>query len=164
MRLALSCVMEKQNPNNPWKWSFIAAVIGIPVLALAFAGAGHLLGNDADEQAAKEAAAQARAPARVAAAPAPRPSRAVIEDCNQYAAAARDNLRVLKDGAVGAAVGAGVGAAGGAIADGGDGAGKGAGIGAVVGAVGGALYGLNAENQKSERARDAYADCIRRRG
>ena len=28
--------MEKRNPNNPWKWSFIAAVIGVPVLVLAF--------------------------------------------------------------------------------------------------------------------------------
>jgi len=88
----------------------------------------------------------------------------VIEDCNQYAAAARDNMRIVKDGAIGGAVGAGVGAAGGAIADGGSGAGKGAGIGAVVGVVGGALYGLTEENKKSERSREAYAECVARRG
>src|SRR5262245_11101053 len=156
--------MDKRDPNNPWKWSFIAAVIGIPVLVLAFAGAAGILRNEPSD----EAAVRARTPQPVAAAPArsapARPSARVIEDCNQYAAAARDNMRVLKDGAVGAAVGAGVGAAGGAIADGGEGAGKGAGIGAVVGAVGGALYGLNEENKKSERARQAYAECIARRG
>lgn len=146
------------NQTNPWKWSFIAAVIGIPVAVLAFAGGARLLQNEPEQ----EAAAQARsAPARVAARPAPR----VIEDCNAYAAEqARDNMRILKDGAIGGAVGAGVGAAGGAIADGGSGAGKGAGIGAVVGAVGGALYGLNEENKKSELARQAYAACIARRG
>lgn len=162
MRLAPCWGMDKQNPNNPWKWSFIAAVIGVPVLALAFAGAAGILGNQPET----EAEAEARAPQRAAAArsaPA-RPSAAVVEDCNQYAAAARDNMRVLKNGVVGAAVGAGVGAAGGAIADGGEGAGKGAGIGAVVGAVGGALYGLNEENQKSEAARQAYASCVARRG
>ena len=90
------------------------------------------------------------------------PAPDVIENCNQYAAAARDNKRIAKDGAIGAAVGAGVGAASGAIADGGDGAGKGAGIGAVLGVVSGALYGLNEENKKSESAREAYSDCIAR--
>ncbi|HKC52184.1 MAG TPA: hypothetical protein VKF60_15425 [Myxococcota bacterium] len=91
--------------------------------------------------------------------------RAVVEDCNQYAALARrDTGRIVRDGAVGGAVGAGVGAAGGAIADGGKGAGKGAGIGALVGATIGALRGLNEENQKSEAARTAYADCLARRG
>jgi hypothetical protein len=88
----------------------------------------------------------------------------VIENCNQYAAAARDNMRIVKNGAVGGVVGAGVGAAGGAIADGGSGAGKGAGIGAIVGVAGGALYGLTEENKKSERSREAYAECVARRG
>jgi hypothetical protein len=143
-----------ENRSNPWKWSFIAAVIGVPLAVLAFSGGARLLQNEPDEK------AQA-APRAVAARPAPR----VIEDCNQYAAEqARDNMRILKDTAIGGAVGAGVGAAGGAIADGGSGAGKGAGIGAVVGAVGGALYGLNEENKKSEFARQAYAACIARRG
>jgi hypothetical protein len=142
---------------NPWKWSFIALVIGVPVAALAIAGGARLLQS---EPAKEEAAAQARSAPSVAARPAPR----VIEDCNRYAAEARDNMRILRDGAIGAAGGAAVGAAGGAIADGGSGAGKGAGIGAVVGAVGGALYGLNEENQKSERARQAYAECVARRG
>jgi hypothetical protein len=138
--------------GNPWKWSFIAAVIGIPLTVLAFAGGARLLRNDPEAEARGSSASVAR--------PAPE----VIENCNQYAAAARDNLRIVKDGAIGAAVGAGVGAAGGAIADGGSGAGKGAGIGAVVGVVSGALYGLNEENQKSERAREAYSECIARRG
>lgn len=89
-----------------------------------------------------------------------RPAPEVIENCNQYAAAERDNVRIMKDGAIGAALGA----AGGAIADGGSGAGKGAGIGAVVGVVGGAVYGLTEENKKSERAREAYSECIARRG
>jgi hypothetical protein len=144
------------NRSNPWKWSFIAAVIGVPVAALAIAGGARLLQSGSE----KEAEAEARSAPRVAARPAPQ----VIQDCNQYAAEARDNMRILKDGAIGGAVGAGVGAAGGAIADGGSGAGKGAGIGAVVGVVGGALYGLNEENKKSDRAREAYAQCIARRG
>ena len=91
--------------------------------------------------------------------------RRVVEDCNRYAAnAQRDTGRIVRDGAIGGAVGAGVGAAGGAIADGGNGAGKGAGIGALVGATVGALRGLSEENQKSETARQAYADCLARRG
>lgn len=88
----------------------------------------------------------------------------MVEDCNAYAAGARDNMRIVKNGAIGGALGAGVGAAGGAIADGDDGIGKGAGIGALVGAAAGALYGLNEENRKSEAARAAYADCIARGG
>jgi hypothetical protein len=135
--------------NNPWKWSFIAAAIAVPLTVLAFAGGARLLQSTPEEEGA-----------RVVARPAP----AVVENCNQYAAAARDNLRIVKDGAIGGAVGAGVGAAGGAIADGGSGAGKGAGIGAVVGVVSGALYGLNEENRKSEGARQAYAECIARQG
>jgi len=137
---------------NPWKWIVIAAVIGVPLLVLAFAGGARLLQRDPE--------ADARAPGQAAVRSAPE----VVEDCNRYAAAARDNMRIAKDGAIGGAVGAGVGAAGGAIADGGKGAGKGAGIGAVVGVVGGALYGLTEENQKSERAREAYAECMARRG
>jgi hypothetical protein len=140
------------NRSNPWKWSFIAAAVGVPLTVLAFAGSAWLLQSEPE--------AGAGAPARALARPAP----AVIENCNQYAAAARDNMRIVKDSAIGGAVGAGVGAAGGAIADGGSGAGKGAGIGAVVGVVSGALYGLNEENRKSEGARQAYAECIARRG
>jgi hypothetical protein len=138
--------------SNPWKWSFVAAVIGVPLTVLAFAGGTQLLRSEPE--------VETRGASRAEAQPAP----AVIENCNQYAAAARDNARIAKDGAIGGVVGAGVGAAGGAIADGGDGAGKGAGIGAVVGVVSGALYGLTEENKKSERAREAYSDCIARRG
>jgi uncharacterized protein YcfJ len=138
--------------SNPWKWSLIAAVIGVPLTVLAVAGGTRMLRTETETE--------ARASSHAAARPAP----AVIEDCNQFAAAARDNKRIAKDGAIGGVVGAGVGAAGGAIADGKDGAGKGAGIGAVVGVVSGALYGLTEENEKSERAREAYAECIARRG
>jgi len=91
-------------------------------------------------------------------------SPAIVEDCNRYAAQARDGARIAKNGAIGGVVGAGVGAAGGAIADGGKGAGKGAGIGALVGITAGALYGLNEENRRSDAAREAYADCIARGG
>ena len=145
--LALSERMD--NKSNPWKWSFIAAVIGVPLTVLAFAGGARLLQSEPEAEARSSGGAVAR------------PAPAVIEDCNQYAAAARNNMRIVKDGAIGGAVGAGVGAAGGAIADGGSGAGKGAGIGAVVG---GALYGLNEENKKSDRSREAYAECVARRG
>lgn len=138
--------------NNPWKWSLIAAVIGVPLTVLAFAGGARLLRSEAESEKRDSSAAVSR------------PAPALVENCNQYAAAERDNLRIAKNGAVGAAVGAGVGAAGGAIADGGSGAGKGAGIGAVVGVVSGALYGLTEENKKSERAREAYSECIARRG
>jgi len=148
--LAFSKGMDTR--NNPWKWSFVAAAIAVPVTVLAFAGGARLMQSTPEEE--------APAAARAVAHPAP----ALVENCNQYAAAARDNMRIVKDGAIGGAVGAGVGAAGGAIADGGSGAGKGAGIGAVVGVVGGALYGLNEENRKSEGARAAYAECIARRG
>jgi uncharacterized protein YcfJ len=115
---------------------------------LAFAGGERLLRSE---------------PTRASSRAVVQPAAEVIENCNQYAAAARDNKRIAKDGAIGAVVGAGVGAAGGAIADGGDGAGKGAGIGAVVGVVSGALYGVTEENKKSERAREAYSACIARR-
>jgi hypothetical protein len=146
-----------ENRNNPWKWSFIAAVIGVPVAILAFAGGAQLLKGEPEADANPATVTVVR-PAAAA------PPAALVENCNQYAAAARDNMRIAKDGAIGGVVGAGVGAAGGAIADGGKGAGKGAGIGAVVGVVGGALYGLTEENKKSERSREAYAECIARRG
>ena len=138
--------------NDRWKWPVVAAALGVPLTVLAFAGATRVLRSEPEAE--PHASSQAVA----------RPAPAVIEDCNQYAAAERDNKRIVKDGAIGAAVGAGIGAASGAIADGDDGAGKGAGIGAVVGAVSGTLYGLNEENKKSERAREAYAECIARRG
>src|SRR5437899_402398 len=57
------------------------------------------------------------------------PTQAVVDACNEYAAAQagdRDKTAdTVKNAAVGAVVGAAVGAAGGAIADGGKGAGKG---------------------------------------
>ena len=103
------------------------------------------------------------------AAPAPQvPTAAVVEACNQYAAAhvgrQDKTTEIVKDGAIGAVVGAVVGAAGGAIADGGTGAGKGAAIGGLVGVGGGTLYGLNQSKQHDQRYRDAYAACMRGRG
>jgi hypothetical protein len=133
--------------SNPWKMTVIALAIALPCLAL---GAGAMAVRSANN--GKSLALS-------------RPAPAVVEDCNRYAAASeRDVGRIVRDGAIGGAVGAGVGAAGGAIADGGSGAGKGAGIGALLGITIGALRGLNEENQKSEPARMAYADCLARRG
>src|SRR5438132_12379743 len=75
------------------------------------------------------------------------PTQAVVDACNEYAAAQagdRDKTAdTVKKGAVGAVVGAALGAAGSAIAAGGKGAGRGAAIGGVPGAGGGTLYGLN---------------------
>jgi len=104
--------------------------------------------------------------AQVPAAPA-RPSQGVIDECNRVAAqpTTKDKtVEVVKDSAVAGLVGAAIGAAGGAIADGGKGAGKGAGIGGVVGLGAGALYGLNENRKHDERAREAYAACMRARG
>jgi hypothetical protein len=143
--------MDIQSPLV--KWSIVAAAVGIPLTVLAVAGGARMLRTEPEASASVSSrAAEAR------------PAPAVIEDCNRFAAEARDNKRIVKDGAIGAAVGAGVGAAGGAIADGGDGAGKGAGIGAVVGVVSGAIYGMTEENKKSDAAREAYAECIARQG
>lgn len=136
----------------------------------------------APEAAAPEPAPPAPAPSaakpppppapRPAAPPPPAPPQAGVPSakdvatCNEYASSQtrRDNTRVLRDGAVGAAVGAGVGAAGGAIAAGGKGAGKGAGIGAVVGAAAGTLYGLDQESRKQAGAEAAYRECMARLG
>jgi len=138
--------------SNPWRTGVIVTAIAIAVMFALGAGAYAL------RKSPPLRAATSSGTARQA-------QRAVVEDCNQYAAQARrDTGRIVRDGAVGGAVGAGVGAAGGAIADGGKGAGKGAGIGALVGATIGALRGLDEENQKSEAARSAYADCLSRRG
>ncbi len=140
--------------SKTWKWSLVAAAIGVPLTVLAVTSGPSMMRSEPEAEARASSSQAAEA----------RPAPAAIEDCNRYAAEARDNKRIVKDGAIGAAVGAGVGAAGGAIADGGDGAGKGAGIGAVVGVVSGAIYGLTEENKKSESARQAYADCIARQG
>lgn len=133
---------------NPWRTAVIAIAILVPTFLAVGAGVMALRKGDPLTHSS------------VASRPA-----AVVEDCNRYAASAqRDTGRIVRDGAVGGAVGAGVGAAGGAIADGGKGAGKGAGIGAVVGATIGALRGISEENEKTEAARSAYAECMARRG
>ena len=161
MALALSGNMDTQAikrdtgnesaRNWTWKATLFALLLLVPTLLAIGAGALALH---------KSPAVRAVTPGISA----PK-ERAVVEDCNRYAdAARRDTGRIVKDGAIGGAVGAGVGAAGGAIADGGSGAGKGAGIGALVGATIGALRGLSQENQRSEAAQVAYNDCLARRG
>jgi hypothetical protein len=159
---------KSSNPPNAWKTAVIAGAIGVAafgLLGLAFAGGSGVFGNSGDDEVEIAAPARDRDEPRVRE-PSARvtPAPAVIENCNVYAARERDNMEIAKKGGIGAVVGAGVGAAGGAIADGGKGAGKGAGIGAIVGLTAGALYGLNEENNKSEAARAAYADCIARGG
>ena len=141
--------------SNPWRTTVIAIAILVPTFLAVGAGTYALRQS--------RSATQPRVAARSESAAAP--TRAVVEDCNRYAAdAQRDTGRIVKNGVIGGAVGAGAGAAGGAIADGGKGAGKGAGIGAIVGGAVGALYGLNEENKKTEAGRAAYADCLARRG
>ena len=39
-----------QNQSNPWKWSFIAAVIGVPLTVLAFAGGARLLRSEPEAE------------------------------------------------------------------------------------------------------------------
>src|SRR2546428_8197488 len=91
------------------------------------------------------------------------PTQAVVDACNEYAAAQagdRDKTAdTVKNAAVGAVVGAAVGAAGGAIADGGKGAGKGAAIGGRLGAGGGTPYGLNQKKEHDPRYHEASGNC-----
>jgi len=139
-------------PTNPWRTAVITTAAVTAVMLAIGAGAFALRKSPS-----LRAAATTGSTSRV--------ERQVVEDCNRYAAAAqRDTGRIVRDGAIGGAVGAGVGAAGGAIAKGGEGAGKGAGIGALIGVTVGALRGLSEENRKSETARQAYAECLERRG
>jgi hypothetical protein len=155
--------MESKKPPNAWKTAVIATAIGVAafgLLGLAFAGGSGVFSNSGDDEVEIAAPARDRDEPSARVTPAP----AVIENCNVYAAKARDNMAIAKSGGIGAVVGAGVGAGAGAIADGGKGAGKGAGIGAIVGLTAGALYGLNEENNKSEAARAAYAECMARGG
>lgn len=118
--------------------------------------------------AAPAAPAVAAAPAAPVAPAAPaRPSQGVIDECNRVASqpsTKEKTVEVVKDSAVAGLVGAALGAGAGAIADGGKGAGKGAGIGGVVGLGAGALYGLNENHKNNEKAREAYAACMRSRG
>jgi len=138
--------------RNPWKTGVIVGGVALAVLL----GGGLVSGLIADLGGGETEETQ-----ETQAGPPP----ALIEDCNRYAAAtSRDGGRILRDGVIGGALGAGVGAAGGAIADGGDGAGKGAGIGALLGAAAGTLHGMSEENRKTEAARNAYRDCMARRG
>ena len=141
--------------SNPWRTAVIALAILVPTFLAV--GAGTYMLRQSRSATPPRVAARAE--------PAAVPTRAVVEDCNRYAAdAQRDTGRIVKNGVIGGAVGAGAGAAGGAIADGGKGAGKGAGIGAIVGGAVGALYGLNEENKRTEAGRAAYAECLARRG
>jgi len=152
---------------NPWKLTTIGMALVLATALVTGLVVANWSGSEPPQKAAAPAPAAQRAPARAAVAPAV-PTQAAIDACNQYAASQAGQhdktMEVVKDAAVGALVGAAVGAAGGAIADGGKGAGKGAAIGGVVGAGGGTLYGLNANKKHDERARAAYASCMRSRG
>ena len=174
---------------NPWKLTAIglalimatALVTGMVVANWSGKGADKQIAETAPAPAASKAAPAAQpaasprmaaappqaAPAPVAPAAPARPSQAVIEECNRVAAqpTTKDKtLEVVKDSAIAGLVGAAVGAGAGAVVDGGKGAGKGAGIGGAVGLGAGALYGLNENNKNSEKAREAYAACMRSRG
>src|SRR5258705_4629316 len=138
--------------SNPWRTGVIVTAIAIAVMFALGAGAYAL------RKSPPLRAATSSGTARQA-------QRAVVEDCNQYAAQARrDTGRIVRDGAVGGAVGAGVGAAGGAIADGGEGAGQGAGIGAPGRATIRALRGFGEGNQKAQTPRSAYTGLPSRPG
>lgn len=159
-----------QNPNssdtsNPWKiGAFATAGAVLLLVAAGFTFAAFNSSKTSDEQPAtvSQSAPRTVTPQQTAA-PAPVAAAEARENCDQYRVAAqRDNMRVAKDGAIGAAVGAGTGAAGGAIADGGSGAAKGAGIGGVVGAVAGGAYGVTQENARLEAAERDYQDCLKR--
>jgi hypothetical protein len=177
---------------NPWKLTAIGLALVMVTALITGMVVANWTGTASERQAAEsKAAAKAMAPAqpqkamapaqpsaspRIAAAPAPvapapavptRPSQAVIDECNRVAAqpTTKDKtVEVVKDSAVAGLVGAAIGAAGGAIVDGGKGAGKGAGIGGALGLGAGALYGLNENKKNDERAREAYAACMRSRG
>ncbi len=173
---------------NPWKMTAIGLALVMATALVAGMVVANFTGTSRDEQAVEPAPAPAKAarapqpqpsasprmvaaPAAVAPAPAPavpaRPSASVIEECNRVATqpTTKDKtVEVAKDAVIAAVVGAAVGAAGGAVVDGGSGAGKGAAIGGVLGAGAGTLYGLNENSKNDQRARDAYAACMRSRG
>jgi hypothetical protein len=169
---------------NPWKLTTIGLALVLATALVTGIVVANWTGVASDRQAEQAPAPSPRAKAvqpapapRVAAAPvaparpAPAtpavPAQSVIEECNRIATqpTTKDKtVEVVKDAAVAAVVGAAVGAAGGAIADGGRGAGKGAAIGGVVGAGAGTLYGLNENRKNDQRAREAYAACMRARG
>ena len=149
---------------NPWK----LFAVGMGLVALTAVVTAAVVADWSGPKAVTSGPTPSTARA-VAPAPAPMvPTAAVVEACNQYAAAhvgrQDKTTEMVKDGAIGAVVGTVIGAAGGAIADGGKGAGKGAAIGGLVGVGGGTLYGLNESKQHDQRYRDAYAVCMRDRG
>lgn len=155
-----------EHKGNPWKIGAFATAGAILLLvAVSFTFAAFSNNNrtsTAQPETVSQAAPRAVAP-QPAVAPAPIVAEQALENCDQYRIGAqRDNMRVAKDGAIGAMVGAGTGAAGGAIADGGSGAGTGAGIGAVVGAVAGGAYGMTQEKARVDDAERAYQDCLNR--
>ncbi len=161
---------------NPWKLFAVGmglvaltAVVTAAVVADWSGPKAVTSGGSTPSTARAVTPAPTPAPGPAPAAPAPVvPTAAVVEACNQSAAAhvgrQDKTTEMVKDGAIGAVVGAVIGAAGGAIADGGKGAGKGAAIGGLVGVGGGTLYGLNESKQHDQRYRDAYAACMRGRG
>jgi len=150
---------------NPWKVTAIAMALVMGTALVTGLVVANRVGTETKppvttRPASPPAGRQAQLPAF--------PTQAVVDACNQHAAAQagdRDKTAdTVKNAAVGAVVSAAVGAAGGAIADGGKGAGKGAAIGGVLGAGGGTLYGLNENKRHDERYREAYGSCMRSRG
>lgn len=152
--------------SNPWKIGAFAtagAVLLLVAASFTFAAFTNNSKTSTEQpETVSQTAPRADAPQQ-AAAPAPNTTTQSRVDCDQHRLdAQRDNMRVAKDGAIGAVIGGGTGAAGGAIVDGGSGAGKGAGIGAVVGAVAGGAYGVTQENARVDDAERAYQDCLNR--
>ena len=150
---------------NPWKVAAIAMALVMGTALVTGLVVANWVGTETKppvttRPASPPARRQAQMPAF--------PTQAVVDACNEYAAAQagdRDKTAdTVKNAAVGAVVGAAVGAAGGAIADGGKGAGKGAAIGGVLGAGGGTLYGIWDNKKHDEFFRDAYARCMKAKG
>ncbi len=162
---------KSQNDNtnssdNPWKTGAFAtagAVILLVAAGFTFAAFKDKSTSAEQPQTISKAAPRAAAPQAVAAAPAPTVVAQSRENCDQYRInTQRDTMKVVKDGAIGAAVGAGTGAAGGAIADGGKGAKKGAGIVAVIGAEDGGAMAMTGENDRIEQEQREYQDFLNR--
>src|SRR5207244_2386331 len=134
---------------NPWKLTAIGLALVMVTALVTGMVVANWTGGASDRQAAESKSAP---PAAKATAASPQPT---TKD---------KTVEVVKDSAVAGLVGAALGAGAGAIADGGKGAGKGAGIGGVVGLGAGALYGLNENHKNNDKAREAYAACMRSRG
>src|SRR2546428_1825984 len=145
---------------NPWKVAAIAMALVMGTALVTGLVVANWVGTETKppvttRPASPPARRQAQMPAF--------PTQAVVDACNEYAAAQagdRDKTAdTVKNAAVGAVVGAAVGAPGGAIAHRGHGAGQGADIGGVLGAGGGTRYGLHQNKKHDEGYREASGNC-----